>query len=207
MCSSDLTQIFEGNDRIIGIGEFINFKRTRLVLVNSDSVIFKSNYIPDLPEYKLENIDLGFFGNIFWHFSPLNNKLVSGNYNGLVLEIYDVDNTEIKISSVKVFEKPIYSMNERNNRPESIEGESICGFTRIYVTSENIYASYNGSTDDLNFVDKIIEFDLDGNPLRILKFDNISITGICVDESRDRNRIYMTVVNDDRDFFIVYADI
>ena len=81
------------------------------------------------------------------------------------------------------------------------------GFEKIYVTSENIYASYTGTTDNRDYTDKIVEFDLDGNPLRILRFDNISITGICVDESRDRNRIYMTVVNDDRDFFIVYADI
>lgn len=199
-------KIIEGNDLIICLGEVSNGKKTRLGLANSDSVVFRSDYLPDLPELKLENIQYSLQFTVRWHFSPFNNKLVCAHTNGTVLEIFDVDKTSIKISSLKVFEKPLYIMNEENI-PENVKDKSIIGFTGVYVTSENIYASYMGSTDYRNKVEKIIEFDLDGNPLRILRFDNISIDKICVDELGDRNRIYMMVQEEGKDNFIVYADI
>lgn len=199
-------EIFEGNDQIIGLGEFYDKKMTRLGLVNSDSVVFRYDYCPELPELELENIQAALRLNTCWHFSTLNNKLVCGSSNGSVLEIFDIDKTSIKISSLKVFEKPAYSMDNKNI-PENAEGKFTYGFSGVYVTSKNIYASYIGGSDFRNNNDKIVEFDLDGNPLRILKFDNISIRGICVDESNEKNRIYMMVEKEDQDNFIIYADI
>lgn len=205
--SGKVFEIFEANDITIGVGEFNKDIKCRFKLfdINTDSVFYRYNSFPDLPELKFENIGYAFQMNNSRHFSSINNKLVCAGNNGAILEIFDILPTSISLNKIKVFDKPYYELNNRNI-PQDVSGRTIKGFYNVYITSKNIYATYVG---DIEYKGnhRIIEFDLEGNPLRCFELDDIEINKFCVDESENQKRIYMMVESENKDNHIIYITI
>ena len=180
-------------------------KFERFHIINSDSIAGKYISYPIFNDDDSDIISSLYILNSVIDISSNYDKLVSVLRNGAVMEIFDVDSTNISLSKRNTYIRPKYLIDQ--GCPIETE-ESILGFKDLYVTSNKIYTIFAGvgAFNWRGHLNKIIEFDFEGNPLRIIKIDNkYNLFNICVDEFN--NRIYAIVEMKDEDNKIIYFDI
>ena len=180
-------------------------KFERFHIINSDSIAGKYISYPIFNDDDSDIISSLYILNSVIDISSNYDKLVSVLRNGAVMEIFDVDSTNISLSKRNTYIRPKYIIDQ--GCPIETE-ESTLGFKDLYVTSNKIYTIFAGvgAFNWKGHLNKIIEFDFEGNPLRVIKIDNkYNLFNICVDEFN--NRIYAIVEMKDEDNKIIYFDI
>lgn len=158
--------------------------------------IFKSDDVPNL--YK---------GTIFQGFLSINNK--TGNalvcyMNSDAFAIYETTDSTLSRKYVNAFNHaPSY--NNVQNRFHINSSECVYGFSKPYVTEDNIYLIYNGEYDlkpDRVKSREILCLDWDGNKkekinlpisISLLCCDGDKIYGVKPDDSDSNNCIYLFV--------------
>lgn len=203
---------YKGNFDIFPINEYYVSKptiNTRFALYN-DSGQYINEYL-DYPKLG-NNIDKETHDLAFRHFSltepkPDLSKFVSLTFLGGTLEIFDIKDGAIN----KVVEKTYLDANLKNSKNvlEIITDETNMGFYGVYVTNDNIYASYSGLNhkdyrkNNILF-DYITVFDWNGEIKKIYKVEG-GLLDLAVDEAL--NKIYIVTKNADSEEVVGFFNI
>lgn len=113
-------------------------------------------------------------------YSPDNAKLVTGTYIGCTLEMFDVDETEIRRDTVRYF----YDFKEVGYAKGAVpkwvvpDGKTVIGFQDIVLTPDMVYGLIWGiESDDMEKGhQKIIGFDYAGQPVCAYTLDDILVS-------------------------------
>lgn len=129
---------------------------------------------------------------------PNGSKYVVGSALGGILEIFDLSDTKIKRSVLKLFYEPIF---KRKGHVYRNIKETIGGFGCLVATNNYLYATVHGIKNPPSMPTKIYKFDWEGNPIECLHCPHYPIECFCINE--EDGLIYAIAINQDGEQCVV----
>lgn len=176
---------------------------TRFSIIHDDTVVYRYGVYP---EFFVPGVPQGV--NIIYRsyshigISPDKTKLVCALGLGAVLEIFDIKENKIILNTIKGFHKPIFDV-DRNQLIKPVSGETIYGFSDLYLTSKYIYTQYSSDSDS-KIVSDIAVFNWHGECIRLYHTD-YDLIRICVDENK--GKVYSICKNQNHENILVEFDL
>ncbi len=164
----------------------------RIIMSNRNDIVSKYDTFPEIPGLDLNESTerMYFLTQSLWDIRPDGKKMIIGTTIGSILEILDIENSGIKSSVTKCFQKPIFDIQ---NGQIVFTNQTIFGFACISVTDKYIYATIHGISNPTEFPRTIYVFDWNGNLKK--KFN----TGrqICTFAAdQDNSKLYALAINE-----------
>lgn len=167
---------FSGNarlldeDRILWVGMS---QEKRFAVSSAQNYVVYDDY-PAISENRNLDCAISIYGETMT-FSPKLNRFAKGTYIGGVLEIFQIDRTQIIPRKISYIYEPLPEKVKGSKKDVTWGDNTIIGFEAMDCTDNYIYALLNGTTGDKlknpdlsnpPFTDHISVFDWDANPVR-----------------------------------------
>ena len=175
----------------------------RFVKTSLEDTIATTNIYPELDEprdyKKVEEAYFFYLGCMAA--KPDGKKIVHATRGGCILEILDCSGNKIQPLQTKRFFKPVYDSSHRNaNYPYvSKSDDAVNGIVSISCTNKYIYANYSDNKGE-NAFNQIAVFDWDGNPVKMLSFEDRVISAVF---EEDNHTGYALVWDSDDDVNLI----